>query len=376
MEYAYNSEDLEANLVLGESSYRGICNLDNDIHPMWNWERFRAGNAQDEVRMLKRNSIAWDRSTTRLDKRTYQRMEPGLRLASLFLEHSGPFFSQLLHGQLQFPELRRLQPYGPLEEWRVRSVNVVGNPHNLEPLFGTQLKKFADHVAETSLIYVPSNNTVGDAWAENRTTLDDRCRYAIALGSVFTDVICQPQWHKISAQSRRYYNFQLAVTLVHELAHVAWRYRRWDDILLTPSTEHEEAVLSPDEEQIELGQSWEIWFFGGELRPIDTDEEPPRWLGFAFCPFTIDSGNEESIAYRDCRFGGHAITALCINRFFQKQRWEAHIDGSVPFAIDLTTVSSLTSYPWDADIDDGFLFRMTLNNENQTDPRPPLVEEP
>lgn len=129
MQYAQNSEDLEANLVLGESGYPGVSNLDNAIHPIWKRENFRVGNIKEQVKMLKMNDGLWDRHPLPLDQKTYQRMEPGLRLASLFLERSGPFFSQLMHGTLQPAQLRRLQPYGQLNQWRMRTVSVVEDLH-------------------------------------------------------------------------------------------------------------------------------------------------------------------------------------------------------------------------------------------------------
>lgn len=237
-------------------------------------------------------------------------------------------------------------------------------------MIAAQLEAFADHVAESSLIYFPDKVSVDDAWGETRTTLDERCRYAVGIGSLLADVICQPQWHKISAQSRRYYNFQLADTLVHELAHVAWRCRRWDELLQQPNTESDEALISPNEQQIELGQSWENWFFGGELQPIDTFEIPPRWLGFIFVPFTRDTGNEDSIAYQDCGLGGHAITAASVNQFFQKDRWADHLSGEAPFSIELTPLNSLTNDHWDGNIDGAFMNRMSAIKEGHTRSRP------
>lgn len=362
MEYAYDSEELADNLVCGEP--RAKSDLDNQIHPMWGYDNFRVGNIEEEVRMLKMNDGAWELNTSLLDRKIYERMGPGLRLASLLLKHSGPFFFQLMYGSTQSPEIRRLQPHGAVDDWKIRWTDVVSDPHHPPHLVATQLNAFTEHVAENSLIYIPNDDSVRDAWGETRTTLDDRCRYTIGIGSVLTKVICQPQWHKMTAQSRRYYNFQLAVTLVHELAHVAWRCRNWDDLLEDPSLEFQEVVLSPKEEQVELGQSWENWFFGGELHPIDTFEEPPRWLGFTFSSFTIDSGNEESVAYQDSTFGGNAVPASCINQFFQKKRWEAHADGSEPFSIQMTPLTSLTSDQWGDDIDETFFSRMTLNQKH------------
>jgi hypothetical protein len=315
------------------------------------------GNIEEQEMMLRMSDSSWYQFTRPLDQTVYQRIEPALLLASLLLEQSGPFFSQLIYGQLQIRQVRRLQPLGTPDEWETRAANVVRNPRHSPQLIAEELDGFANHVAEDSLTYFPDDIPVTYAWGEARTTLNDQCRYAIGIDSSLADLICQSQWYATNAQSRRYYNFRLAVTLVHELAHVAWRYRRWDELL-------EEVIMSRSEEQIELGQSWETWFFGGELRPIDTFETPPRWLGFAPGPFTTDSRNEVSLPWRDCRSGGTATPACCVNQFLQKQRWATHIDGSVPFSIHLTPLNSLTNEQWNDDIDDGFLFRMTFNNDN------------
>jgi hypothetical protein len=375
MEYAYNPKDLEENRVLKEECYTGICDLDNDINPIWKRANFRVGNVDEQVRMLKMNDGSWDRSVDHIDEKIYQRMKFGLRLATLLLQESGPFFSQLIHGQLEPRQVRRLHPHGTLDEWRIRSINMVSNPRYTASTIASQLKKFTDHVAESSLTYLPSEQKVTDAWGETQITLDERCRYAIGIGSMLTDVFCTPRWHKSKAQTRRFYQFQLALTLVHELAHVAWRCRRWDHLLSNPDDDSEEVIFSPNEEQIELGQTWENWCFGGELRPIDTFEDPPKWLGYTFSPFSLDTANKDSIQYRDCRFGGHAIPAKSINQFFQRRRWTEHKNGTQPFDIEKTPVSSTTTDPADGDIDDGFMTRMTFNQENKGGERPNFIVE-
>ncbi|KAF7511776.1 hypothetical protein GJ744_003507 [Endocarpon pusillum] len=355
MQYAYHQEDLEANLVLGEPGYQGICNLDNDIHPIWRRENFRVGDIEEEARLLLKNDASWDRDTLPLEQKIYQRIEPGLRLASLLLQQSGPFFSQVLYGMLQPGRVRRLHPLGEVEQWRIRWVDVL----------------------ENSLTYLSSDSSVDCPWGETRTQLKERSRYAVGIGPSLAQVILQPQWHKCSAQTRRYYNFQLATTLVHELAHVAWICRCWDDYLEDPDTarEDEEAILSPSEEQMELGQSWENWFFGCELRPIETeDTTPPKWLGYACAPFTQDSGNPLSIQNRNSRYGATAIPAQYINQFLQKERWAAHMDGDQPFSIHLTPLNSLSNDVWHDYLDDGFMTRMTLNHENRIDPAPSFTD--
>ncbi|ERF76888.1 hypothetical protein EPUS_02599 [Endocarpon pusillum Z07020] len=373
MQYAHHQEDLEANLVVGEPGYEGICNLDNDIHPIWRRENFRVADIADEARLLRKNHALWDRYTLPLEPKIYQRIEPGLRLASLLLQQSAPFFSQVLYGTLQPRRVRRLHPLGEVDQWRYRWVDVIGKPHFSKQEIAAQLNRFAEHVAEKSLIYLSSHTSLDNAWGETRTQLNERNRYAVGIGLSLGKVICQPQWNKCSAQTRRYYNFQLATTLVHELAHVAWICRCWDDFLEDPELvrEDEEAIFSPSEVQMELGQSWENWFFGCELRPIEAeDTTPPKWLGYACSPFTLDSGNPGSIQYRNSRYGATAIPAKCINQFFQKGRWAAHMDGYEHFSIHLTPLNSLCNDVWNDDLDDGFMTRMTLNHENRIDPAP------
>lgn len=379
MQYAYHPEDLEANLVLGEPGYQGICNLDNDIHPIWRRENFRVGDIEEEITLLGTNDPSWDRNALPLEPNIYQRIKPGLRLASLFLQQSGPFFSHVLYGTLQPRQVRRLHPFGEVDQWRNRWVDVIGKPHFSKQEIAAQLNTFADHVAENSLTYLSTHGSDDCPWGQTLTQLNERCRYSVGIGLFLAQVICQPQWHTCSAQTRRYHNFQLATTLIHELAHVAWICRCWDDFLEDPETvrDNAEAILSPDEEQMELGQSWENWFFGCELRPIETDDTTPStWLGYACAPFTQDSANPGSIQYRNSRYGATAIPARCINQFFQKEQWAAHVDGDEPFSVDLTPLNSLSNEIWHDDLDDGFMTRMTLNHENRIDPAPSFADAP
>lgn len=155
-----------------------------------------------------------------------------------------------------------------------------------------------------------------------------------------------------------------------ELAHVAWRCRNWDAMSDNPDEVGKEAVLSPSEEQIELGQAWENWFFGGALQPIDTYETPTRWLGYSYAPFTIDTCNNESLAYQDCRLGGRAIPAASINQFFRRDRWKSHRDGTWRLSVHETPVSSLTGEPADTE-DRGFVARLTANHKGGS--RPPFL---
>jgi hypothetical protein len=375
MAFALNVDELETNLVLKEAGYRGICDLDNDIHPMWSRERFRIGNFAEQAHLSNTNNSKWDQSPFRLSQKTYERIEPALRLASLLLEHSGPFFSQVLHGQRKLPKIKRLQPMGAVSEWKMCWVHEVRNPEFSPEVVAAQLTTFTDHVAANSLVYFNAEGSELASWGEIRLSLEERCRYLIGIGDILARVICFPVWHQTPAQTRRYYNFQLATTLLHELAHVAWRARHWTPISGRPRLRMTEAVLNTEEEQIELGQSWERWFLGGELQPLETGETPPRWLGFSFVPFNIDTGNSDSLNYRDDGHGGHAIPASCINQFFQKTAWAAHRDGSIPFEIHLTPPASLTNGVWDESHGEAFMSRLELNHSTQTNPRPSFPDE-
>jgi hypothetical protein len=232
---------------------------------------------------------------------------------------------------------------------------------------------FANHVAENILFYF--DGALKGIWGQSQSCFTERCRYSIQIGSDLTGAICGPQWNKMTAQNRRYVNFQLATTLLHELAHVAWYRRWWDEIVLDDTARTEEAVLSHDEEQVELGQSWERWFFGGALQPLQLGRKPSDWLGYTFASYTRDTGNEESVGYPDCTHGSTAVPAYSINRFFQKERWAKHKDGSELLTIDLTPLNSLTIDNWDVEVDESYMNRLNLNHGNQADPRPRLPEE-
>lgn len=375
MEFAFKFEDLEDHYVDGEQAFPGISNLDNDVHPLFKMENFRLASAEDETNLLKDKDPTFDTSAGRMDKKIYERILPGLRLATLLLAHSGPFFSQVLHGDLEARQVKRIRTRDEVEDWTFQWVNVIEEVRFSQTLIATQRESFAQHVAENALFYFDS--ALEDHWGSTRVSYQERCRYTIAIGKKLIRLFCEGIWHQTPAQTRRYMNFQLATTIIHELAHVAWYSRWWNERLLDDTQYTEEAICSHDEEQVELGQSWENWFFKGSLCPINCFDvlKPPRWEGYTWAPFTKDYLNGESISYPDAAYGCTAVASWSINRFFQKERWEKHTDKSEPFTIELTPVNSLSCETWLQPTDEIYMKRLTLNHESLANPRRQFQEE-
>jgi hypothetical protein len=366
MEFAFNFEDLGRHFVMEDADFSGISNLDNDVHPLFKRDHFRLASLEHESKLLLKNDPTFDVSAQRLNEEIYQRILPGLRLATLFFEHSGPFFSQVLQGELEPRKVKRLNIWGEVENWTVQWVNVIEEVRFSQTLIAMQRDYFAQHLAENTLFYF--DDALEDHWAEARPSYRERCRYTIGMGKNISRLFCEAPWHQTKAQTRCFMNFQLATTLIHELAHVAWYYRWWDYRLLRHPDHKEEAICSHDEVQIELGQSWETWFFKGCLRPM-TLEHPPRWVGYTWAPFTRDCENTEAVTYPDTTHACSAVPAYSINQFFQKERWESHTDQSQPFTLDFTPLSSLSCDCWFQDIEQSYMNRLTINHESQTNSR-------
>jgi hypothetical protein len=373
MEFAFDFDELGKQCVHGEAGYPGISNLDNDVHPMFKIEKFRIASAKRERELVDKNDPMFDTSAERMDQNIYERILPGLRLATLFLEHSGAFFSQVLQGELEPRQVKRIIPGSDGGDWRFLWINVIEELPRSQYFHALLLNLWTKHVAENILFYFDREHK--DDWADSHASYQERCRYTIAIGRSLQQYFCEALWHQTKAQTRRYMNFQLAATLIHELAHVAWYYRWWDDRLRDFSEHTEEGICSHDEEQVELGQSWENWFFKGNFRPLEITVNPPLWAGYTWAPFTRDCENSDSISYPDATCGGAAVSAYSINQFFQKNRWEKHTDKSEPFTIDLTPLNSLTHECWIQDVDESYTERLTVNHESQTDPRRRLRED-
>jgi hypothetical protein len=86
MEFAHITKDLKDHLVSAEAGYKGISNLDNDIHRLWRMENFRIGDVQHETELLKNDDPALDLRANRTWPTT--RLSASRKLRPVLLQSS------------------------------------------------------------------------------------------------------------------------------------------------------------------------------------------------------------------------------------------------------------------------------------------------
>ncbi|KAL8699874.1 MAG: hypothetical protein Q9224_001228, partial [Gallowayella concinna] len=226
------------------------CNLDNDIHPLLDRDRF--DDTPDYI---------------------YDRLIPGLRLASLFLSHPScmQFWVTLAKGD------RRVDHVMSERYHRTRhriSRNVAMTKENVEEVIGYMHdlgEAKAIHFTFASGLAFQGSAAFGTAHTicnfqsdtESRGAGNVQCCHVRLHGDFY--VIAKKlstMLYPDPAQKLRY-NFILAALIVHEMAH-AIELSQWRNRAPSPF----EPFLQHHNEA-ELGRQWESYMFGGQVAPIN-----------------------------------------------------------------------------------------------------------
>ncbi|KAH7401608.1 hypothetical protein BKA66DRAFT_451037 [Pyrenochaeta sp. MPI-SDFR-AT-0127] len=86
-----------------------------------------------------------------------------------------------------------------------------------------------------------------------------------------------------SAQDLEQIHLRIAITLVHELAHIVWKYRQCGDVTYTADGTIKEPLHQRTDSIVELGFSWEQFTFGGSIWAIDH----PRHMTIYYTPAEV-----------------------------------------------------------------------------------------
>ncbi|KAK4937040.1 hypothetical protein LTR10_022226 [Elasticomyces elasticus] len=145
----------------------------------------------------------------------YERIRPSLVLATRLLEETGEFFDTVLWGKI---EDRRDGRYYALEEGLTEGPSVFPEGHdslkNLQIFTGYNEESFHEDYATQKYGIFPNEGTQRLA------------TQAIQLNTRFTTFFTHPHYDEFTDEVKQRILFILAVTLVHELAHVVYTYRR------------------------------------------------------------------------------------------------------------------------------------------------------
>ncbi|KIW20397.1 hypothetical protein PV08_00972 [Exophiala spinifera] len=198
------------------------------IHPLWRYSNFRNVTFKREPETHP-NLYEIDEPENNIDEVVYDRMKPGLRLATLFLEQATPELARIYYAGLEPVANAAGHPGQRLREWRdtpakQRALNNeltrVAKWYRITKLEdqGGDPQDVCPHIKEdtavTDLEYAPGHTRpLPIFWP--RTSMSE----------VWQAFFERRDWDTIGETEKEIRLLLLAVTLIHELAHVVWFHR-------------------------------------------------------------------------------------------------------------------------------------------------------
>lgn len=255
-----------------------VNHLTYPVHPVWaypNWSHnIRVKNVPrvDGKKSLERTLEKGEQRARckKLPFDVFQRMLPALRLASLFLEKSLPWFWNLRYAPYKpFGKKKETELELDEGEWTAAKESQIRSDLNstaqryflLHGVYGWDLNATA--VSCSILANVDGDvpeNPYEDAyviWWQRRAHL----LTSVAKESI--DFIGGQQWLDLPLAIQQRDLFQFASLLVHELAHIVVLARGQDALI------NNEPYFRREEPHREAGFSWEYYMFGGIITVVD-----------------------------------------------------------------------------------------------------------
>lgn len=338
MSFAYRPDLLEEYEASRAPDTESTPALQNDIHPLWKQDHFRmGGRVEYEARSL--NGLQWDDPQSRMPDALYQTIQPALRLASMFLSHSRPFFLKVLRAnEIDVIGVNVVARGGLLEDRQLlRCLDPEWVPSSDdETAYDQALGEIAEHFraycGDSTTSMIPGSFV----WAMGSCTATPPIWSRIFLASELFDCFSSSRYHQFPMATRQRLLYFMACLMLHELAHVIGLKKKENYAIRN----HVEPLFEPTDVTPELGHAWEIWFFAGFKNTIGSGLELKRfalhWHSSSRTPGTDD------VYCIDCPYKNHLMRASAISRFFSTAGWEKHRDGSHPLTVELVPVRSLT----------------------------------
>lgn len=186
-----------------------------------------------------------------IDTSTYEQMDDVLRLCSLWLELSLPFFCKVAFAKIITDPLDRQLVFDP--SYTVMSTDTYKCRWLLKDLAG-HIKIFTKDD--------PKNIKGAAAWH----LYDIDCHKHRIVFAPDSQEVFDKSYQKLSERSKRASIFNFAHTLLHELTHAVFQRARVEVPLSLEdwlSWRHiKEPKFSTGDGSAELGQSWQLWAFG------------------------------------------------------------------------------------------------------------------
>ena len=238
------------------------------IHPLFRLTAF------SNVEVYRKDAVSFVNHP--MSSTFYTAIRPALRLATILLERSRPFFMSILYA-----DLHTVSDANELPELDSRYMAQLVR-RDLER-YEKDLDKFSQRLCVCWLKQPRTHRcctyTIYGAATVNHVphieNVDDSLIYRIScIDDMWQTMMLEGHSEENTHESRLVGYIGIATTLLHELAHALWYYRHRHEIMLSWQRHTDFDLQEPQydyninqEPNDELGFAWERWMFGGELWP-------------------------------------------------------------------------------------------------------------
>lgn len=335
MSFAFSGGDLQANYCMQTPDLTDSIPLDNDFHPIFQPQNFRVGIVTNGLGIFYSQDPQWQSSTDMFPSQLYDRILPAVRLASLMLDRSIPFFNRIWHAQ-------EISHPGLLNHTYLDSTQVA-NCQEMDQTIQSLLSFAACIRFYISSLGRDSPSPSGDIWqgitySALNSKISPLPQLCIGLEYGFIDFFAGEQYSRASEEGRLRANFMLARLMMHELAHGFRQWRALDEISKQASAQGKEVSIfggpptlepwycdvtkGPQDPENELGRAWEDWFFNGCIKSIGFRKDYNAPFGFAIISWSdwFERRQKGGISTKPVYT---ALTAVSISRLFNARFWSS-----------------------------------------------------
>lgn len=341
MSFAFTLRDLHAYTIIPSNPRRQIneSTLNNAIHDLWKQENFRISNLETEWDLLEDNNPLSEIDDKKLPDHIYQRMVPALQLATLMLRQSRQFLLRVVFGEIRNPpSLRAIwRATGDSHNRHLRKTAVLDQDREISASdAATYDNTWLPSFASKYRILLPRMGAGPGTLGRSRAIASCHKPFLSEVFEYYLAFFSSGFFESTPAHVRQAASFCFATTLVHEFVHVAWLRRTFkytDQQIRTANpplnrklSTRAEPLYRQEDQEIELGDAWETFFFGGAVHPNQMGEEDDErefssGLSWHKCNPWDDDTN---LYYADHEPYLTAITAESISRFFSAEAWRRH----------------------------------------------------
>jgi hypothetical protein len=294
------------------------------IHQIWQPERFRFTSLFEQVPLPELDTAEHDFPTE-----LYDRMVPGLRLATLILEKILPDLARI-----RFGEFETMTSTGNIEDRVLTSRHIV--PESETSLMRQELNEMCDY----RIGFLPDPDSDGATTYKVEINPSDKAVYVqSAIGISWLKYLSSPDWNDdtqhLYDRNGRY--VVLACLLIHELAHAVWCQRMLplakDEVARTGkiSINFPEPKFTSSDIYREVGYAVELQIFRAIMWATNEKEEDfgdIQWFtcekekkGVVGISFITASGKTN---------GRHKVTPQSVGALFDPSLWTRDETGKFP----------------------------------------------